>query len=100
MAGSVSVSHSVILHHCDTRFLESEPPFCHPPGRIFVLTLGIFSCSIFFSFSCSVVSDSATPWTVSPPGSSVHGDSPGKHTGVGCHILLQAGACELLITAH
>ena len=30
----------------------------------------------------------ATPWT-SPPGSSVHGDSPGKNTGVGCHALLQ-----------
>ena len=28
------------------------------------------------------------PWTV-PPGSSVHGDSPGKNTGVGCHALLQ-----------
>ena len=25
----------------------------------------------------------------SPPGSSVHGDSPGKNTGVGCHTLLQ-----------
>ena len=25
----------------------------------------------------------------SPPGSSVHGDSPGKNTGVGCHVLLQ-----------
>ena len=24
----------------------------------------------------------------SPPGSSVHGDSPGKNTGVGCHALL------------
>ena len=24
-----------------------------------------------------------------PPGSSVHGDSPGKITGVGCHALLQ-----------
>ena len=23
------------------------------------------------------------------PGSSVHGDSPGKNTGVGCHVLLQ-----------
>jgi len=23
------------------------------------------------------------------PGSSVHGDSPGKNTGVGCHALLQ-----------
>ena len=25
----------------------------------------------------------------SPPGSSIHGDSPGKTTGVGCHALLQ-----------
>ena len=25
----------------------------------------------------------------SPPGSSVHGNSPGKNTGVGCHVLLQ-----------
>ena len=25
----------------------------------------------------------------SPPGSSVHGDSPGKNTGLGCHALLQ-----------
>ena len=25
----------------------------------------------------------------SPPGSSVHRDSPGKNTGVGCHALLQ-----------
>ena len=25
----------------------------------------------------------------SPPGSSVHGDSPGKNTGVGCHALLK-----------
>ena len=26
---------------------------------------------------------------VTPLGSSVHGDSPGKNTGVGCHALLQ-----------
>ena len=29
----------------------------------------------------------ATLWT-SLPGSSVHGDSPGKNAGVGCHALL------------
>ena len=29
------------------------------------------------------------PMDGSPPGSSVHGDSPGKNTGVGCHTLLQ-----------
>ena len=35
-----------------------------------------------------VVSNSATP-DCSPPGSSVHGDSPGKNTGMGCCALLQ-----------
>ena len=29
------------------------------------------------------------PVDCSPPGSSIHGDSPGKNTGVGCHALLQ-----------
>ena len=29
------------------------------------------------------------PMDCSPPGSSVHGDSPGKTTGVGCQALLQ-----------
>ena len=30
-----------------------------------------------------------TPVDCDPPGSSVHGDSPGKNTGMGCHALLQ-----------
>ena len=29
------------------------------------------------------------PMDCSPPGSSVPGDSPGKNTGVGCHVLLE-----------
>ena len=29
------------------------------------------------------------PMDYSSPGCSVHGDSPGKNTGVGCHSLLQ-----------
>ena len=29
------------------------------------------------------------PMDCSPPGSSAHGDSPGKNTGVSCHALLQ-----------
>ena len=39
--------------------------------------------------SSSVVSDSVTPWTAAHQASSVHGDSPGKNTGVGSHALLQ-----------
>ena len=30
-----------------------------------------------------------TPWTVACQGSSAHGESPDKNTGVSCHILLQ-----------
>ena len=40
-------------------------------------------------FVLSRVRLSATPLDCSPPGSSVHGDSPGKNTGVDCHALLQ-----------
>ena len=36
--------------------------------------------------SCPALCD---PMECSPPGSSVHGDSPGKITGVGCHALFQ-----------
>ena len=36
--------------------------------------------------SCPTLCD---PMECSLPGSSVHGDSPGKSTGVGCHALLQ-----------
>ena len=41
---------------------------------------------------CSVTQSCLTlhnPMDCSPPGSSVHGDSPGQNTGVGCHFLLQ-----------
>ena len=41
---------------------------------------------------CSVAQSCPThydPMDCSPPGSSVHGDSPGKNTRVGCHFLLQ-----------
>ena len=42
---------------------------------------------------CAVLSHTVVslcnPMVCSPPGSSVHRDSPGKITGVGCHILLQ-----------
>ena len=36
--------------------------------------------------SCPTLCD---PMDCSPPGASVHGDSPGKNTRVGCHSLLQ-----------
>ena len=39
--------------------------------------------------SHSVVSTLCDHMDCSPPGSSVHWDSPGKNIGVGCHALLQ-----------
>ena len=40
----------------------------------------------FVAQLCPTLGD---PMEGSPPGSSVHGDSPGKSTRVGCHALLQ-----------
>ena len=44
--------------------------------------------SFIFQCFCVFVHPS-DPMDCSPPGSSVHGGSPGKNTGVGCHALLQ-----------
>ena len=62
--------------------------------RIFSSIFSIFSLSVrhmcLLLFTCTVMSQLfATPWTVSPPVSCVHGDSPGKNTAVGCHALLR-----------
>ena len=43
--------------------------------------------------SCPTLCD---PMDCISPGSSVHGDSPGKNTGVGCHFLLQGSNLGLL----
>ena len=43
-------------------------------------------CYVLIIQSCLTVWD---PMDCSLPGSSVHGDSPGKNIGVGCHIFLQ-----------
>ena len=51
--------------------------------------IGIVTCCAVQSLvtqSCSTLCDAMD---YSPLGSSIHGDSPGKNTGVGCHALLQ-----------
>ena len=55
-------------------FESSEAPFCKQ-----------YSMCVYAQF-CLTLWD---PMDCSPPGSSVHGDSPGKNTGVHCHALLQ-----------
>ena len=44
----------------------------------------VYKCLV--TQSCPALCD---PMDCSPPGSSVHGDSPGKNTGMSCHVLLQ-----------
>ena len=43
-------------------------------------------CAVLNQLLCPTL---CNPMGCSPPDSSVHGDSPGKSTGVGCHALLQ-----------
>ena len=43
-------------------------------------------CVCIVTQSCPILCD---PMDCSPPGTSVHEDSPGKNTAVGCHALLQ-----------
>ena len=49
---------------------------------------GSYSSSVLclFAQSCLTLRD---PMDCSLPGSSIHGDSPGKNVGVGCHALLE-----------
>ena len=53
------------------------------------LTYGLMSAQLLQS--CPTLCD---PMDCSPPGSSVHGDSPGKNTGMGCHALLRGNLCN------
>ena len=53
--------------------------------KYFFATLFI-NCCCLVAKSCLPLCD---PMDCSPPGSSAHGDSPGKNTGVSCHALLQ-----------
>ena len=66
-------------------------------AQIFPYLSSSISCCFLHSFRsevrCAVLSRSpclilCDPTDCSPPGSSVHGDSPGKNTGVGCVALL------------
>ena len=49
----------------------------------------MLACALCVCVCMCVLSDSCDPKDYSQSDSSVHGDSPGKITGVGCHALLQ-----------
>ena len=70
---------------------------CSPiyPSLFFfnILSQAFIKCNIkaFYTWKwkCELLSHvQLDPLDCSPPGSSVHEDSPGKNTGVGCHFLL------------
>ena len=66
-------------------FLISEPSGLHSSGTVFSLeSLKLAQGSV--AQSCLTLWD---PTDRSPPGSSVHGNSPGNNPGVGCHFFLQ-----------
>ena len=48
-----------------------------------------FMCCVGLCLVTQLCPTLCNPADCSPPGSSVHGDSPGKNTVVGCHALLQ-----------
>jgi len=64
--------------------IQHNVPFPQDSTESFVLR-EVCVCAL----SRSVVSSSLWPLNCSPPGSSVHEDSPDKNTGVGSHALLQ-----------
>ena len=49
-----------------------------------------YTCETLLLFSHSAVFNSSRPHRLYPPDSSVHGDSPGKNTGVSCHFFSRA----------
>ena len=71
-------SNKLPLWRCSQAQLLSPP---HPRYGFSLLRVHVPSCSAVL-----ILYD---PMVCSPPGSSVHGDFPGKNTGVVCHFLLQ-----------
>ena len=72
--------------------LASSVTLIQSPTSHFLSLTKIFYCSCLCPWSRSCCFDLLThvqlfptPWTCSPPGSSLHGDSPGRNAGVGCY---------------
>ena len=78
--------------HSKRKEVLSLPQFSHHLETI--MNECVFACAgravlSHFSHDSTSGLTLCDPMNCSPPGSSVHGDSPGKNTGVGCHALLQ-----------
>ena len=64
--------------------MNQQGTYTQEKGDKYVLEACV--CVCLFAQSCQTHCDSMD---YCPPGTSVHGDSPGKNTRVGCHALLQ-----------
>ena len=74
-------------------YVHSNQIIIQPPkeNRINTNMLSIFisRCAVLLCLVTQLCPTVCDPMDCSPPGPSIHGDSPGKNTGVGCHVLLQ-----------
>ena len=81
-----NVHRSLNLHHrlflCVVLYLINQSPW----ELRHLKTFYFIRVKVLIAQLCLILWDSMD---CSLPGSSVHGDSPGKNTGVGCHALLQ-----------
>ena len=76
-------------HHCLKSSQYRKPHWTFVEWRGLVMSSTLYDSTIngcLVAQSCLTLCD---PINHSTPGSSVHGDSPGKNMGVGCHALLQ-----------
>ena len=72
----------IFLHKGHYRILSRVP--CAIQQTLIIYFIYPVLCLV--AQSCPTL---CNPMDCSPPGSSVHGDSPGKNTGVDCHTLFQ-----------
>ena len=70
---------------CPLHWQVDSQPLDHE-GSPNTITVTIITKVCVLSQSCLTLCDLTD---CSPPGSSVHGDTPGKNTGMGCRALLQ-----------
>ena len=80
------------MHQCIMDSLDKVKCILTSWSRTTIESCGNPVHQIACSVLCLVTQSCLTlcnPIDCSPPGSSVHGDSPGKNIGVGCHALLQ-----------
>ena len=74
---------------CSSSWREVREASLHQSMEICVciyMCVCVCVCVCLVAQLCPTLCDSMD---CSPPGTSVHGDSPGKNTGMGCHTLLQ-----------